>query len=36
MAAAERNGNAPHTYDRHFVLKNNGTYEDAFGNFGTW
>lgn len=25
-----------HTYNRHFVLRKDGTYEDAFGNSGTW
>src|SRR6185437_12268119 len=25
-----------HTYNRHFVLRSDGTYEDPFGNSGTW
>jgi hypothetical protein len=34
---ANRNGHEKrHTYDRHFVLRKDGTYEDAFGNSGTW
>ena len=33
--SSERNEKR-YTYNRHFVLRTNGTYEDAFGNSGTW
>jgi hypothetical protein len=34
--ASSESNEKRHTYNRHFVLRNNGTYEDAFGNSGTW
>jgi hypothetical protein len=33
---SSKNNEKRHTYNRHFVLRKNGTYEDAFGNSGTW